>query len=94
MKGGTFSFQWGSGYIAEEVRVENPWDIPTLQLLHFTEGPAAGQVSIRFCHYSYRGNFRRSPLLMSGDDIEAMRSTLKEAPQLRALLARLVMDAD
>ena len=31
---------------------------------------------------------------MSGDDIEAMRSTLKEAPQLRALLARLVMDAD
>ena len=85
-----FSYHWGSGYVAEEAQVSGPYHRPTLQLLKYTEGEAAGEVGVRFCHYSHRGQFSRSPLLMSTDDIEAMREALEEAPELRALLRRLV----
>ena len=85
-----FSYHWGSGYVAEEAQVSGPYHLPTLQLLKYTEGSAAGEVGVRFCHYSHSGQFRRSPLLMSTDDIEAMGEALVEAPELRALLHRLV----
>ena len=87
-----FSFGWGNGVIAEEAQVENRWDIPTLQLMKYTDGQAIGRISIRFCHYSHEGRFRRSPLMMSEDDIDAMREELKETPKLRASLSRLVTD--
>jgi hypothetical protein len=70
--------------------VQGPYHRPTLQLLRYTEGQAAGRWSIRFCHYSLEGRFRRSPLMMSADEIEAMREALDETPDLRALLQRLV----
>ena len=90
MTGKEFSFRWGSGVVAEEAQVESPHHVPTLQLLRYTDGNAEGQVSVRFCQYGHNGRFRRSPLIMSPDDIEKMREALKATPELRRLLARLV----
>ena len=85
-----FSYHWGSGVVAEEAQVEGPHHLPTIQLLKYTEGDAVGRVSVRFCHYSHHGGFRRSPLMMSPEEIEAMREALKETPELQALLRRMI----
>ena len=85
-----FSFHWGSGVVAEEAQVQGPYHLPTLQLLKYTEGDAAGGVSVRFCHYSHRGGFRRSPLIMGPEEMEAMREALQETPELLALLRRMI----
>ena len=84
-----FNYSWGSGYIAEEARVEGEHHSPTLQLLKYTEGPAAGSLSIRFCHYGHDGHFRRSPLLMSPKEVAMMGQALRDTPELRELLLRL-----
>jgi len=88
----SFSYSWGSGYVAEEARVEGEYHVPTLQLLKYTEGEAGGNLSVRFCHCGHAGNFRRSPLMMSPDEIDMMREALHETPELRELLRRLVED--
>jgi hypothetical protein len=85
-----FSYHWGSGIVAEEAQVKGPHHVPTIQLLSYTEGEAAGNVSIRFCHYGHDGRFRRSPLLMSPDEIDMMRDALRETPRLREALRKLV----
>ena len=85
-----FSYHWGSGFVAEEARVRGPHHVPTIQLLSYTEGDAAGSVTIRFCHYGHDGRFRRSPLLMSPEEIDMMRDALRETPRLREALVRLV----
>ena len=72
----SFTYSWGSGYVAEEARVDGEYHVPTLQLLKYTEGEAAGNLSVRFCHYGHAGNFRRSPLMMSPDEIDMMREAL------------------
>ena len=90
----TFEYHWGSGYIAEEAQVETPWDIPTLQLMKYTDGDAAGQVVVRFCHYSYEGRFRRSPLMLSEEAIDDMRLALRTTPELRELLRRMLDDPE
>ena len=87
-----FSYSWGGGYIAEEARVQGEHHAPALQLLKYTEGPAAGNVSIRFCHYSHNGRFRRSPLMMSPEEMDMMRHALQETPELREFLLRLLED--
>ena len=87
-----FNYHWGSGYVAEEAQVEGAHHVPTLQLLKYTEGAAAGEVSVRFCHYAHSGRFQRSPLLMSLDEIDMMGKALLEAPELRALLGRLLLE--
>ena len=88
----TFSYHWGSGEVAEEAQVEGRYHMPTIQLLKYHEGDAAGGVTVRFAHYSLRGRFGRSPLMMSYEEIEDMRDALRETPELRALLKRLVED--
>ena len=87
-----FKYYWGSGYVAEQAQVRGEHHSPTLQLLKYTEGAAAGGVSIRFCHYSHAGRFARSPLLMSPEEIDMMRESLLGTPELRSLLQRLVAD--
>ena len=87
-----FSYHWGSGYVAEEAQVQGPYHSPTFQLLRYTDGEAAGRLSIRFCYYSHSGRFQRSPLMMSEEEIQMMREALKETPELRGLLVRLVGD--
>ena len=86
----TFSYHWGSGVVAEEAQIETPHHLPTIQLLEFTDGPAAGEKSIRFCQYNLKGRFMRSPLLISADDLGEMRKALDENPVLKELLQRLV----
>ena len=86
----TFSFHWGSGQVAEEVQVESAYHKPTIQLLKYTDGDAAGAVSIRFCSYTLKGGFSRSPLVVSEEDLEALRKELAKAPQLKKLLTKLV----
>src|SRR5215468_9518131 len=86
----TFALHWGSGIIEEEVQIATAYHRPTLQLLKFTAGEAAGTYEIRFCHYDHRGRFQRSPLIIDEKDIPALRDALKHAPALRRLLARLL----
>ena len=86
----TFSLHWGSGIIEEEAQVVTPYHRPTIQLLKFTEGEAAGTYEIRFCHYDHHGRFQRSPLIIDAKDIPALKQALGETPKLRTLLAKLV----
>ena len=86
----TFSFHWGSGDIAEEAQVTGEHNVPTLQLMKYTTGPAEGVVTIRFCQYNHRGMFSRSPLIMGIDEIGMMRDALKQTPELLALMKQLV----
>lgn len=86
----TFSFHWGSGIIAEEAQFQGEWHRPTIQLLKYTEGEAAGGSSIRFCSYNHSGRFSRSPLMLSTEEIDGLRDALDKTPELRALLRRLV----
>jgi hypothetical protein len=85
-----FSLHWGSGVIEEEVRVSTTYHRPTIQLLKFTEGVAAGTREIRFCYYDHHGRFQRSPLIIDEKDILNLRKGLKSAPRLARLLAKLV----
>jgi hypothetical protein len=87
-----FEMHWGSGAIVEEATHEGEWHVPTIQLLEYTEGEAAGSITIRFCSYNHRGMFQRSPLMLSDSDFEGMRRALKGTPRLRAALRRLVDD--
>lgn len=86
----TFSMHWGSGVIAEEARFESEYHVPCIQLMEYTEGEAAGSMSVRFCTYSHRGSFQRSPLIVNEEDIAGLRAALEKAPRLQALLRRLV----
>jgi hypothetical protein len=86
----TFSLHWGSGVIEEEARSVTAYHSPTIQLLKFTAGEAAGTYEIRFCHYDHHGRFQRSPLIIDEKDIPALREALAATPKLRRLLARLV----
>lgn len=85
----TFSFHWGSGVIAEEAQFEGEWHRPTIQLLKYTEGDAAGGASIRFCSYNHSGRFSRSPLMLSTEEIDGLRAALEKTPELKALLRQL-----
>jgi hypothetical protein len=85
----TFSLHWGSGIIEEEVQIATPYHLPTMQLLRFTAGPAAGSRAIRFCHYDTRGRFQRSPLIVDERDIGTLAKALAKSSQLRAMLKAL-----
>ena len=85
----SFSLHWGSGVIEEEVQIETKYHRPTIQLLKFTEGEAAGTYEIRFCHYDHRGRFQRSPLIIMEDDVAALKKSLAHAPKLNRMLKRL-----
>jgi hypothetical protein len=60
----TFSLHWGSGVIEEEAQIETPYHRPTVQLLRFTRGEAAGDYEIRLCHVPRLGRaLRKTPKL-------------------------------
>jgi hypothetical protein len=85
----SFTLHWGKGIVEEEVQITSAHHRPTIQLLKFTEGPAAGTREIRFCYYDHRGRFQRSPLIIDTSDIPGLRKALKSAPRLAKLLAKL-----
>jgi hypothetical protein len=88
----TFALHWGRGVIAEEAQIASEYHSPTIQLLSFTAGAAAGTHEIRFCHYDHHGRFQRSPLIIDERDLPGLRRALKATPRLRRMLARLVAD--
>jgi len=85
-----FEMHWGSGAIVEEATFEGEYHAPTIQLMEYTDGEAAGSFSIRFCTYNHRGMFQRSPLMVSEEDLDGLRKALRETPRLRAVLKQLV----
>jgi hypothetical protein len=86
----TFALHWGSGVVEEEAQIVTAYHRPTIQLLRFTAGEAAGTYEIRFCYYDYHGRFQRSPLIIDEKDLPALKKALAATPKLRQLLARLV----
>ena len=89
-KAKSFSLHWGSGVVEEEAQSAGPYHRPTIQLLKFLDGEAAGTWQIRFCYYDHGGRFQRSPLIIGRDDLPKLRAALRKTPHLRALLKRLV----
>ena len=85
-----FSYSWGSGQIVEEAACSGEYHEPAIQLLEYTDGEAAGSLSVRFCYYSRDGRFQRSPLLIGEADLAGLRGALLAAPRLRALLEQLL----
>ena len=85
-----FEMHWGSGEIVEEASYEGEYHEPTIQLMVYTDGEAAGSFSVRFCTYNHAGRFQRSPLMLSEEDIDGLRAALQETPRLRDILRRLV----
>jgi hypothetical protein len=85
----SFSLHWGAGEIEEEAQIATAYHRPTIQLLKFTEGEAAGTYEIRFCHYDHHGRFQRSPLIISEEDVPALREAIAKQPKLKRLLGKL-----
>jgi len=83
---------WGSGEIVEEATFVGEHHEPAIQLMQYTQGEAAGGFSVRFCSYSHRGSFQRSPLMIGQPEIEGLRKALLETPRLREILKQLVAD--
>jgi len=85
-----FTMHWGTGFITEEASFIGEYHSPTIQLLEYTEGPAAGTVSIRFCYYGHDGRFQRSPLMVNEAELDGLREALDSAPKLKAILRQLL----
>ena len=83
-----FRFPWGVGNVVEEVSIRcsvdgESWD-PTIQLLEYEDG----RQQVRFCVYD--GNrFRRMPLIMGTEEIDALSQRVKRSTNIRNLLVRL-----
>ena len=82
-----FTMHWGGGQIIEEASYQGQYHEPAIQLLKFDDG----STTIRFCYYS-DGRFQRSPLMVSQNELPAMKAALKKTPKLRALLKKLVKE--
>ncbi|MGH8430098.1 MAG: hypothetical protein ACREUF_06815 [Solimonas sp.] len=87
-----FAMHWGGGLITEEARFSGEHHVPSIQLMEFTDGEAAGTWTVRFCSFNHRGAFQRSPLMLSERDVAGMREALKNTPRLRALLRQMVIE--
>ena len=85
-----FTMHWGGGQIVEEASCLGPYNEPTIQLLEYSDGEAAGQWSVRFCYYDHQGRFQRNPMMINEETLEGLRAALARTPRLRALLRRLV----
>ena len=77
----TFALHWGSGIIEEEVQIETAYHRPTIQLLKFTDGEAAGTYELRCCHYDLRGRFRKEREILLREHLDAMQGVSPEERQ-------------
>lgn len=87
-----FSLHWGSGIVEEEVQIETAFHKPTIQLLKYLEGEAAGRYAVRFCHYDHRGRFQRSPLILDVDHFRELGKQVGKSPKLREFLTALTAE--
>ena len=80
---------WGSGQIVEEASFDGEHHVPAIQLMRYDDGEAAGTLAVRFAHFSPRGAFQRSPLMISEAEIEDLRAAVAATPELQRLLLRI-----
>jgi hypothetical protein len=80
---------WGEGQIIEEARFEGEHAQPAIQLMRFDTGPAAGTLTLRFCHFNPRGQFQRSPMMLSEEEIDRLREAVQRTPEIRRFLLRI-----
>ena len=85
----SFTMHWGSGQIVEEARFEGTYAQPAIQLMRFATGDSAGSYTLRFCHFSHRGQFQRSPMMISEAEIDRLREAVSATPRIRELLLRI-----
>ena len=85
----TFNLHWGSGIVEEEATIVTEYHKPSIQLLKFTEGEAAGRYQIRFCFYDHRGRFQRAPMILGEADLADLRKALAHTPKLKRLIGKL-----
>ena len=78
---------WGDGQVVDEVGIDTEYNELVIQLLRYDEFDGA---TIRFCQYWLDGRFQRQPMMIREQDIDRMRDALKDAPEIKALLQRLV----
>ena len=84
-----FSMHWGDGQIVEEARFAGEHTQPAIQLLRFDSGPAAGTLTLRFCHFSPRGQFQRSPMMLADAEIDQLSEAVARTPEIQRLLLRI-----
>lgn len=85
-----FAMHWGSGQIVEEATCSSEHKQPSIQLMEYTDGEAAGGWSVRFCYYSPQGRFQRGPMMIDEGDVQGLRESLQSAPRLRQILSDLL----
>ena len=85
-----FAMHWGSGDIVEEASFEAEHHEPAIQLLEYTDEQTRGNFSVRFCFYSRRGAFQRSPMMLGPQEIDGLREALRGTPRLREILKQLL----
>jgi hypothetical protein len=84
-----FSMPWGDGQVVDEVGIDTEHNELVIQLLRYDE--LEGD-TVRFCQYWLDGRFQRQPMMIREEDIARMRDALKDSPEIKALLLRLVAD--
>ena len=80
---------WGDGEVVDEVGVETDHNEVVIQLLRYDDLPGD---TLRFCQYWLDGKFQRQPMMVSEHDIDRLRDAIRESPEIKALLRRLVAD--
>lgn len=86
-----FKMPWGAGQVVEEASAPTEYNELVVQLLRYDDPEIAP--ALRFCQYWLDGGFQRQPMLLSERNIGALREALKEAPEIRKLLAQLIDDS-
>jgi hypothetical protein len=69
--------------------VETEHNEVVIQLLRYDDLPGD---TLRFCQYWLDGKFQRQPMMVSEHDLDRLRDALRDAPEIKALLQRLVAD--
>ena len=84
-----FTMPWGDGEVVDEVGVETDHNEVVIQLLRYDDLPGD---TLRFCQYWLDGKFQRQPMMVSERDLDRLRDAIRESPEIKALLQRLVAD--
>ena len=84
-----FTMPWGDGEVVDEVGVDTEHNEVVIQLLRYDDLPGD---TLRFCQYWLDGKFQRQPMMLAEADLDRMREALRDAPEIRSLLQRLVAD--
>jgi hypothetical protein len=82
-----YKLHWESGQIVEEASSIGKFHEACIQLLQAEDST----VTVRFCWYNLSGQYQRSPLLISEEELEGLQQALISTPRLKKLLEKLVV---